>query len=793
MTVVASLTFSGWSWLVPAIGIFGLSVALLLWGYRTAPRGGRRWLCLVLKLIGIVALAFCLLEPLWSRERAKPGSNFFAVVADNSQGLQVRDEAARQTRGEGMRELLDPSRAPWSSQLAEQFEVRRYLFDTRLQNARDFGELTFDGRASAIGLALRSVAERFKGRPLAGVLLVTDGIATDLIGALPDIAGLPPVYPVMVGVGSPGRDLGIQQASVSQSVFEDAPVAVQAELVAIGMRGESARARLVDQSGVVVGEQVFELRRDGDVLPIRFQFKPQKPGVTFYELRVGLRGELSGSASSTNQTAEATLANNARLLVVDRGIGTHRILYVSGRPNWEYKFLNRAIQEDPQLQLVGLIRVAKREPKFDFRGRAGETSNPLFRGFGDQGRETAERYDQPVLTRLNTRDEVELRSGFPKTPEELYGYRAVILDDIESEFFTPEQAMLLQKFVSERGGGVMMLGGMESFQHGQYHRTPIGEMMPVYLDRAIESRGTNALRFQLAREGWVQPWVRLRDQEGSERARLDAMPTFGVFHRVRDVKPGASVMATAVDLEGQEFPAMVVQRFGRGRSAALLIGDIWRWGMQNAEARTDMDKSWRQLLRWMVADVPDRVNLTAEPKPDDPSGAVRLQVRVRDERFQPLDNASVSIAIQTVSMSGTTGASTNILQLSTEPSLSDAGVYEATFVPRVTGGFRAVASVTNSVGAEIGRSEAGWVSDLAAEEFRSLTPNAALLEQIAKKTGGEVIAAKDLESFVKRLPALRAPVMESYAQPLWHTPVLFAFALACLIAEWGLRRTGGMP
>ena len=50
--------------------------------------------------------------------------------------------------------------------------------------------------------------------------------------------------------------------------------------------------------------------------------------------------------------------------------------------------------------------VALREPKFDFRGRAGETSNPLYRGFANQSAEDIERYDQPVLVRLNTRDEL---------------------------------------------------------------------------------------------------------------------------------------------------------------------------------------------------------------------------------------------------------------------------------------------------------------------------------------------------------------------------------------------------
>lgn len=790
--MLSAVTFSGLNGLVPLSLLLLVAAAVLFWTYRPTTSGFRRWLCPLLKWLGFAALIFCLLEPLWNRQRARPGSNLFAIVADNSQGLQVKDPGETLSRGQQLRDALDPGRAPWQAKLSEQFEVRRYTFDARLQNARDFGELLFDGRSSGIASALQSLADRFKGRPLAGVLLFTDGIATDIEGSLPEIPGLPPVYPVLIGAKAPARDLAIQQVAVSQTAFEDSPVVVQGEISASGMQGERAVARLLDRDGTVVGEQSVDLKGDGEVLPVRFQFKPKKPGVSFYQMRVGL-----GAGADTNATAEATLVNNQRVVVVDRGIGTHRILYVAGRPNWEYKFLNRAAQADPQIQLVALIRVAKREPKFDFRGRAGETSNPLFRGFGDQGRETAERYDQPVLTRLNTRDPLELSGGFPKTAEELYGYRAIILDDVEAEFFSPEQATLLQKFVSERGGGFLMLGGMESFQQGQYYRTPVGEMLPVYLDRTLEPKGTNALKFQLAREGWLQPWARLRDQEPAERSRLEQMPGFGVFHRVRDVKPGASIVATATDADGTAYPALVVQRFGRGRSAALTIGDVWRWGMQNTDARADMDKSWRQLLRWLVADVPDRVALTVEPVGSDPNGAVRLQVRVRDEKYLPLDNAAVQVAVEPITMDapapGTNAPAASLIRLQTEPSLSEPGAYEVTFTPRTTGGFRAVAMVTNTVGALVGQAEAGWVSDLAADEFRSLVPNAALLEQIAKRTGGQLVAVKDLPGFVERLPSVKAPIMEPYAEPLWHTPALFLLALVLLVAEWGLRRTGGMP
>ena len=69
----------------------------------------------------------------------------------------------------------------------------------------------------------------------------------------------------------------------------------------------------------------------------------------------------------------------------------------------------------------------------------------------------------------------------------------------------------------------------------------------------------------------------------------------------------------------------------------------------------------------------------------------------------------------------------------------------------------------------------------------------ALLETIAKQTGGEVVDMGALGAFANRLPSLKAPVTEAWTMPLWHQPVVFLFALLCFIAEWGLRRRKGLP
>jgi len=115
--LVANLVFSSWNSIGLAGGFLLLAGAILFWGYWRKSSLPVRWTCLGLKILGFLALAFCLLEPLWSGQRVKPGANLFAVVADNSQGLQIRDRGEKESRGELLRGLLDPQKRSWQSSL----------------------------------------------------------------------------------------------------------------------------------------------------------------------------------------------------------------------------------------------------------------------------------------------------------------------------------------------------------------------------------------------------------------------------------------------------------------------------------------------------------------------------------------------------------------------------------------------------------------------------------------------------------------------------------------------------
>ena len=790
MILLGSITIPVGPWLWLIMLVLTVTVVLLFWSYRqSAELGAIHKTAFCLKLLGVLVLLICMIEPLWSGRRAKSGANLFLVVADNSSGMNIRDQGITRSRGEILQAALQTENSNWLGTLADTFQVRQYLFDSRLRRTTDFSELNFDGKTSAIGMTLQTITERYRGRPLAGVLLMTDGNATDLAEQFYDLSSVPPVYPVVIGGPKPQKDISLTNVSVSQTSFEDAPVMIQADVEATGYTGKTVTVDLLENSGKLVERQTHKISKDDEKQAFRFRLRPDKTGVLFYNLSVTEDILPDGNPEQDKEPSEATLANNKRTVVVDRGDGPYRILYVTGRPNWEYKFLQRAISEDEQVQLVGLLRVARREPKYDWRGRTGEVSNPLYRGFDNQDKEETEEYDQPVLVRLNTRDKDELRDGFPKTKEELFGYHALVLDDVEAEFFSYDQMELIQEFVTERGGGFLMLGGKESFQQGNFHRTPIGHILPVYLDRMARQETINQAYMNLTREGLLQPWARLCNNEQDEIQRLMKMPAFRVLNCTRAVKPGARVIATVGNDPDRQIPALVIQRYGNGRVAALTIGDIWRWGMKQSQMHEEMNKFWRQTLRWLVADVPDRISLKAVHKPEKINQPVMLQVHARNKDYESMDNVSVAIEVRE--------PQGQKVQLTAEPVLTESGLFEATHIPRSNGGYFARAVVTDANGLELGDAKTGWAVDLEANEFRSIGTNRPLLERIANQTGGNVIELEALDEFVSKLPNRAAPITDTWVKPLWDLPgilpAIFMFVLMCFAGEWTLRRWKGMP
>jgi hypothetical protein len=317
----ASLTISAHEWVWPAVFIFLAGLGLAIWSYLRSPAtSGTRNLGLLLRTVGLAALAICLVDPMWTETEPRPGANTFAILADNSQGMVIQDKGSVKTRSAQVTDLVAQDKAPWQMTLAETFQLRRFLFDSRLLSTRDYSELKFDGRASALHTALTELGERYRGQPLAGILLFSDGNATDLPSE--KLQGLPPIYPVLIGQEGALRDLSIVSVSSSQSAFEDAPVTIQTEVLATGYSGEPIQARVLDVASTNKSAAVAHLsqtpKADNEHLFFRFQIKPTRRGITFFRVHIG--------SEKPDAVPEATVANNDRVVVIDRGGGPYQIL-----------------------------------------------------------------------------------------------------------------------------------------------------------------------------------------------------------------------------------------------------------------------------------------------------------------------------------------------------------------------------------------------------------------------------------------------------------------------------------
>jgi hypothetical protein len=780
-------------WLA-GFAVLWVLLSILHWfSYSNQTPLSARMLGTGLRAIGLAMLLLCLLEPLRRISVPKPQANTIAILLDDSRSMRalftdksaVSDTSAEPNLSEEFRTIIDGNRS-WMKPLEETFRLRRYLFGDQLQSVDSLETWAGNSNHSQLYSAIANVEKRLGADPPSAIVLITDGRSSQ-----PAIdTGNTPVFPVVLSSkGNGKRDLWIDDISSQSSEFETAPISLQVKLGQLGLSSEEVEVTLYEIDGTSIGTKRTRISSREKNPIVRFQIRPKQSGPQSYRVSVRLLRDVEGY--------ETTLENNQRWVAVDRGNGPYRILYVSGRPNWEFKFLRRALSEDPEIQITGLVRIAKKQPKFSFRGKADSDTNPLFSGFEDVPEEAKEQIDEPVFARLGVQSKEELTRGFPKDAKELFAYSAVVIDDLELEFFTVEQLQLLREYVTQRGGTLLALGGQESLRGRNFRDSILGQMLPVYGDSSEPqlfepqpgSENINPLRFSLTREGWLQPFLRLEDNEPEERRRIEAMPEFLVWNDIEGVKAGARVLAEGTQPDGTKLPVLAVQKFGKGTTASLLLGDLWRWAlMPTEEVSSPVPQAWRQLVRGLIVDVPKRI--TMETSIDETEPARRsITVRVKDAAFLAMDNATVELTI-----TPPTGAPLRSIAFASQES---AGLYESSILMKESGVYQVLASVvgsndSTSENEDIGQVVTSFVHEPEVRELNRCELDTASLSRLAEASGGSVISLGELSSLATRIPPQSLHFTQQRIDPLWHTPWWLATALGCLVAEWWWRRKHGM-
>ncbi|MEY3457580.1 MAG: hypothetical protein RL215_737, partial [Planctomycetota bacterium] len=162
----ASLMAGDQSWIIPAVCTAVAGLALILWLNRGRLRHGLgNAIGPLCRGIAWLLLTACLVNPLWSSLRPRSGANVLAVAVDTSRSLDVRPTSAPDTRADEFAALLRKGESTeplgWLKRLEQDFQLRRYTISDRLQQTNSFEQLNFDGPASSLQTALRSLQQRY--------------------------------------------------------------------------------------------------------------------------------------------------------------------------------------------------------------------------------------------------------------------------------------------------------------------------------------------------------------------------------------------------------------------------------------------------------------------------------------------------------------------------------------------------------------------------------------------------------------------------------------------------------
>ena len=180
------------------------------------------------------------------------------------------------------------------------------------------------------------------------------------------------------------------------------------------------------------------------------------------------------------------------------------------------------------------------------------------------------------------------------------------------------------------------------------------------------------------------------------------------------------------------------QRYGRGLLLALPVQDTWIWQMHAEVPLEDQthETLWRQLLRWLVNEVPDPLTVTASAEPAALNQTVQLKADLRDKTYTRVGDAAVSATIECP-----TGDVTEVPMRWT--SVTD-GEYAASFVPQ-TSGLHRIEVIAERGGEVLARTSLSVDAVDDEGEYFNAQMRAPLLRRMAEETGGANYALDEMD------------------------------------------------
>ena len=689
----------------------------------------------LLRGMALAVIIFSLSRPLLEVTAQMPQPGVIGVLLDNSISMGLADPDLGQ-RSDFIRQHFDAESGNLLHGLQQSFDVRLFKFGVTTETIADIGALDFNDGDSNLIQALNFVQASMQGEPLAGLVVISDG-ALQPDESLDDLllslrSAQIPVYSIGVGASRYARDIEISQIKLPNQVLNGSRVMADVSIKQQGYDALPVELLVEDNSRILHKQQ---LRLKPGIQSIRIPLAIEDTGPRQLEFHL------------TAMPDEQITANNSRQAILRVDNRKIRILYYEGEPRFELKFVRRAVTDDENLSVTGLIRTA--DAKF---------------------------------YRVGIESPEELRNGFPITRDELFSYDAIILGSVENSLLSREQQDMIVEFVSERGGGLLMLGGRHAFTEGGYRDSVLHGISPVVMPDQAQPEFSRQIKIQPTAAAWVHPALILADSSEKSIARWLTLPPLTMVNPIRRVKPGATLLlsSSATD-QDDPYVAMAWQRYGRGRVVAFPVQDSWIWQMHHEIDLEDQTHEllWRQLLRWLVESVPQRLNLELSAQKIHAGGRLKL----RSEALQP-DFSAQREALPRVILTAPNG-SEQTLPLNPHPSLP--GVYTGDLPAAEPGDY--LAQVELDAAGQVTRSaESRFLVTRAGDEYFNSEMNEKLLRRISEESSGKFFGSKDAEQLVATLDSNPRGSRTLLRLELWDMPILFLLLVGLLCAEWSYRR-----
>ena len=664
----------------------------------------------------------------------------FPVSAKNASGDKLGP-----SRFDLVREKLDGGKQPLIQRLNRDYDLRVIRFGTSLEPMAPGGIANLKAQAPGSRLLeLLQTAARDGGAQSALVVFsdgITNGERKSLEGAPP----LPvPVFTVGVGESEGFTDVRIAKLGAPEFAFRGREFKIDLTIQASGMKGRSVPLffnrgkNLVTTRTVAIDADSFEQK-------VTLSFTPKELGTHGFSLSIPA------------QAGEQITQNNHKDFKVDVQRDKIRVLTLSGSPSWNYRFLRMAMKQDPLIELVSFVF---------------------------------------LRTPMDTVDVPESQLSLIPFPiddiflEELKNFDVVFFDDFSYRaYFNPVYLERVRDFVRE-GGGLAMLGGSRSFDSGGYGDSALREVLPVELDGKGTYQSQTAVNAALSATGKVHPVTRLLPDPKSNEEAWSKLPALTGLNQVRSAR-GETLITAGGNGAPTAAPLLVIGRFGKGRTLALLSDDAWRWNfiaVGNRESPQNHLKLVRQAVRWLAQE-PSFEQVQLHPIPStQPGEKIAIKVKVLKDDFTPTRQASVQLRVF-----GPEGEPSPVSVTAD----SEEGEYTGEFTPTKEGTHRVEAEASLG-GKVLGKDKTSFGAAFSYGETDDGRPRLDLLKQIAQSSKGEYFAINDwdqkaLEKIAAQLERVApSEIVEQRQTRLWSNLWPFAIVLALLSVEWWMRRKWGL-